>query len=612
MMRGELANLNKRSLFVKLFLVTLISIITVSLLSVAITIRMSENLFLKTFSITNEKLLGQVKSDLEAYNNAVATSATLVAQSSGVRKYLSSSETDSVSLSMQTYAMTQRIKTIISNLSAYDVGVTLVGANGRSYTTDPWYWTVTVDELNNHEITKRTKANPREILYQLYYDRDQGGTEQKPVLVASKALYEQYTGKIYGTLYITFRDQDFQSFYENFTSEGNDVLLMSSQGQIISSNRSELIGQQVPSLLHAVGTQEKSELGSTSLSFEGSEITVLSEYLPEFDFYLVNLLDRETAMGNMVNVKTMTLMIMSIVLLSLIVVYLITRKMTKSMRELVHRMSQIPTSGFNQRVDVSKSGYEVEELGNAFNYVLDELNVYVDRLVETQKEQRKAELAALEMQINPHFLYNTLASVKFLVQQGNKEKAADTINALITLLQNTVSNVQSAVTVRQELDTLKNYVFINHVRYGDRIRVNYFIEPESMDYQIPKLILQPFIENAFFHAFNHKEEGTILIMISVQDDHLVCEVNDNGDGMDIDPAETTEAKILPKTKRNRKLFSGIGIQNVDHRLRFMYGNSYGVDISSIIGEGTRIKITIPLLKQEDEDEKSKQTVESKS
>ncbi|MEF3355169.1 sensor histidine kinase [Paenibacillus sp. GYB006] len=604
MMMGELANLNKRSLFVKLFLVTLISIITVSLLSVAITIRMSENLFLKTFSITNEKLLGQVKSDLEAYNNAVATSATLIAQSGGVRKYLSSSETDSVSLSMQTYAMTQRIKTIITNLSAYDVGVTLVGANGRSYTTDPWYWSVTVDELNNHEITKQTKANPREILYQLYYDRDQPGTEQKPVLVASKALYEQYTGNIYGTLYITFRDQDFQSFYENFTSEGNDVLLMSSQGQIISSNRSELIGKHVPSLLHAVDTQEKSGLGSTSLSFEGSEMTVLSEYLPEFDFYLVNLLDRETAMGNMVNVKTITLMIMSVVLLSLIVVYLITRKMTKSMRGLVRHMSQIPTSGFNQRVDVSKSGYEVEELGNAFNYVLDELNVYVDRLVETQKEQRKAELAALQMQINPHFLYNTLASVKFLVQQGNKEKAAETINALITLLQNTVSNVQSAVTVRQELDTLKNYVFINHVRYGDRIRVNYFIEPESMDYQIPKLILQPFIENAFFHAFNHKEEGTILIMISVQDNHLVCEVNDNGDGMDIDSAETAEGKTLPKTKRNRKLFSGIGIQNVDHRLRFMYGDSYGVDISSVIGEGTRIKITIPLQKQEEQDEKS--------
>lgn len=595
MMKKRSVFLSKQSLFVKLFLVTIISIITVSLLSVAITIRMSDNLFLKTFSITNEKLLGQVKSNLESYNNAVAMSATLIAQSGSIRTYLTSSDSDSLALAMETYTMTERIKSITSNLSAYDVAVTLLGANGRSYTTDTSLWSVSPEELNNDEITHQTRARPREILYQLYYDKDQEG-EPEPIFVASKALYQHYTGNIYGTLYITFRDQEFQSFYKNFTNEGNDVLLMSSQGRIISSNRSEWIGQRMPSLLHAVGTLNKDELGSTRFTYEGSELIVLSEYLPEFDLYLVNLLDKDKAMGDMVDVKAIALMIMSIVLLTLIVVYLITRKMTKSMRGLVRHMSQIPTTGFSQRVDVSKSGYEVEELGNAFNYVLDELNDYVDQLVETQKEQRKAELAALQMQINPHFLYNTLASVKFLVQQESKEKAAETINALITLLQNTVSNVQSTVTVRQELDTLKNYIFINHVRYGERIRVNYFIEPDSMDYQMPKLMLQPFIENAFFHAFNHKGEGMILIMISVQDDHLVCEISDNGDGMDLRSTDAAETRALPETKRNRKLFSGIGIKNVDDRLKFMYGDRYGVDIDSEIGQGTRVTIKIPLLK----------------
>lgn len=595
MKKKRFSFLSKQSLFVKLFLVTIISIFTVSLLSVAITIRMSENLFLKTFSITNEKLLGQVKANLESYNDAVATSATLIAQSGSIRTYLTSNDSDSLTLAMETYTMTERIKSIKSNLSAYDVGVTLLGTNGRSYTTDTSLWSVSPEELINDEITHQTRARPREILYQLYYDQDLEG-EPEPVFVASKALYQHYTGNIYGTLYITFRDQEFQSFYKNFTNEGNDVLLMSSQGRIISSNRSEWIGQRMPSLLHAVGTQNKDELGSTSFTYEGSQLIVLSEYLPEFDLYLVNLLDKDKAMGDMVDVKAITLIIMSIVLLTLIVVYLITKKMTKSMRGLVRHMSQIPTTGFSQRVDVSKSGYEVEELGNAFNYVLDELNDYVDQLVETQKEQRKAELAALQMQINPHFLYNTLASVKFLVQQGSKEKAAETINALITLLQNTVSNVQSTVTVRQELDTLKNYIFINHVRYGERIRVNYFIEPDSMDYQMPKLMLQPFIENAFFHAFNHKGEGMILIMISVQEDHLICEVSDNGDGMDLHSPYDAERRTLPETKRNRKLFSGIGIKNVDDRLKFMYGDRYGVDIDSEIGQGTRVTIKIPLLK----------------
>jgi len=227
--------------------------------------------------------------------------------------------------------------------------------------------------------------------------------------------------------------------------------------------------------------------------------------------------------------------------------------------------------------------------------MLDSLHDYVDRLMETQKQQRNAELAALQMQINPHFLYNTLASIKFLVQQGNKEKAAGTINSLISLLQNTVSDVQSTIPVSQELESLKHYVYINHVRYGEKIRVNYFVEPESLDYHMPKLILQPFIENAFFHAFNLKDEGRILIMIAVQEDQLVCEVVDNGDGMDLDPNFLKEEQ-LPASKHKRQLFSGIGIRNVDDRIKLLYGESYGINITSKRNEGTKIIITLPLLK----------------
>lgn len=145
--------------------------------------------------------------------------------------------------------------------------------------------------------------------------------------------------------------------------------------------------------------------------------------------------------------------------------------------------------------------------------MLDELNEYVEKLVETQKEQRNAELAALQHQINPHFLYNTLASVNFLVQQGSQEKAVQTIHALISMLQNALSNVSESITVTQELENLKSYVFINHVRYGERIRVNFFVSPDCMDCHLPKLIIQPFIENAFFHAFTRKS-GDISISSS--------------------------------------------------------------------------------------------------
>lgn len=598
MIGNVITKLRKQGLFLKLFLVTLISIVTVSLLTLSITISMSEKLFLQTFSITNGKLLNQMKSNLESYNNAIATGATMIAQNAAIRTYLSGGETEAVALAMKTYRMTEGMKSIQSNFSAYDVGIMIVGANGRSYSTDPWYWSVSAEELKDHPITKTTMAHPAQILYQLYRGDDPKANEQEPMLVASKALFDQSTGRIYGTLYVVIRDRNFKPFYANFTSEGNDVVLLNKEGVIVSSNRTELIGISDEGLLQEVVTDQDEGEDDQSAYIMGNERIVFSEYLPEFEFYLVNMIDKKAVTGQMVNAKAVTLTIMAIVAISLVIVFLITRRMTQSLRVLVEQMSSIPTSGFDHHVDVANSSYEVKELGNAFNFMLDALHDYVDRLMETQKQQRNAELAALQMQINPHFLYNTLASVKFLVQQGNKDKAAGTINALISLLQNTVSDIHSTIPVRQELETLKHYVYINHVRYGEKIRVHYFVEPDSLDYHMPKLILQPFIENAFFHAFNIKGEGRILIMIAVQEDQLVCEVVDDGDGMNLEQNPPKEDS-LPAPMSKRQLFSGIGICNVDDRIKLMYGEKYGVHITSKRGEGTKIILTLPLTRAKD-------------
>ncbi|KAI7247157.1 hypothetical protein KC345_g11991, partial [Hortaea werneckii] len=157
--------------------------------------------------------------------------------------------------------------------------------------------------------------------------------------------------------------------------------------------------------------------------------------------------------------------------------------------------------------------------------------------------------------------------------------------------QNALSNVSESITVTQELENLKSYVFINHVRYGERIRVNFFISPDCMDFHLPKLIIQPFIENAFFHAFTEKSGGYIHILISQDAGSLLCEVVDNGDGMD-----TGEADLpLSGPASKRQLFTGIGIRNVHDRLVLMYGEDYGITIKSVPGEGTAIRIRLPLI-----------------
>jgi two-component system sensor histidine kinase YesM len=148
--------------------------------------------------------------------------------------------------------------------------------------------------------------------------------------------------------------------------------------------------------------------------------------------------------------------------------------------------------------------------------------------------------------------------------------------------------VNETITVEEELINLKHYVYINQIRNGNRIKVDYFVSPDCMSAKVPKLVLQPFIENAFFHAFNIKTSGYIYVTIMKDRDMLQCEVVDTGDGMDLDNKEETPASSV-----SRQLFSGIGIRNVHDRLILLYGEPYGVTITSTPGQGTKVSIKIP-------------------
>lgn len=591
-MKSWLYRFKFQGLFLKMFLVMVISITAVAVSVLWATVRMSEQLFMETFSITNSKVIQQIKNNFESFHDSIVTAAGSAQESGSIKSFLTEKESpESLRVMKSYYNMTEQMKKIQSTVDAYAVGVTLIGRNGRSYSSTFNPLSPIYGELARHEITANAAAQPRKLMYQLYLEEDDvDKAVSQPVLVATKVLREQKSGDLYGTLYISLLESSFKPFYSSFTSSGNDVAILDSRGKIMSSNRSELIGRPAGEMLEYAKEIESQGLDYLNKEVMGKNSIVLAEYLPSYDFYIVNMIDKKLALGQMVDTKTVILICTAIVLIALVIVFLISRKLTRSLTLLVRQMSKITERNFHNYITVT-GGHEIRELGKAFNYMLDEVNDYVERLVETQKGQRNAELAALQRQINPHFLYNTLASVKFLVQQGSKDKAVETIHALISLLQNSISGVSETITVEQELVNLKHYVFINHVRYGERIRVSYFITPDCLSCHLPKLIIQPFIENAFFHAFHSKAEGTIHVMVSREQGSLICEVADNGDGMD----EGADGDTLPGPTSNRQLFTGIGITNVHERIRLLYGEEYGITIASRKGEGTRVKIRLPLI-----------------
>lgn len=246
-------------------------------------------------------------------------------------------------------------------------------------------------------------------------------------------------------------------------------------------------------------------------------------------------------------------------------------------------------NGFRQCALLS----DARQLTSTYNTMIRDINQYIEQIVSIEKEKRTAEIHALQMQINPHYMYNTLASIKWLAWQQDTKKTTEVIDAFISLLRNTISNTDEFITVEQEIRNLENYVKINQVQYGDHVKVEYYIPAQCMELKLPKLILQPFVENAFFHGFPEGRTGCIQIFARLEERYLrFDDIEDNGVGMN---AETLML-LKQKEKIKGEHFTGIGVNNVDDRIKMIYGMDYGINIVSKEESGTTVTIKIPIRK----------------
>ncbi|MCC3355314.1 sensor histidine kinase [Bacillus sp. REN16] len=589
-MKNRRFHLKHNSLFLIMFFLTVISIISVAIIITWTTLRMAEDFFIDKFSITNAKVLDQVTDSFESFHYAIVTASNNLSQSGTLKTILTEEQTNAEKMNSY-FNLRQLMKRVEPNLEAYDVSITVLGENGISYSTNRNYWPISDNELSESHLTASTKRHFKKLIYNYDQRENLNSKQMSPFVIATRALLERGSGNIYGVMYFAIREKEFRSFYTNYTSPGNDIFVIDGYGRIVSSNRDELIGQGDPVLQDYASELNKNPDKYVIKEFDGKAHIFFGQYLESFDLYILNVIDKDTAVSGLIDKKEMAVTLSVIIVVAILFVFLMSRRITNALYRLVREISNASKTNFHQYVSVNGT-YETRELGQAFNSMLDELHDYVDQHVESQKKIRHAELAALQQQINPHFLYNTLTSIKFMVKHGSKAEAEETLNAFISILQNTIGNGSETVQVKQEVNTLKDYVFINQMRYGSRITVSYFVGANCEDYMIPKLILQPFLENAFFHGFNRKPDGSIKVLIWKQGVDLICEIVDNGDGMDL--AEENE---LPVSNRKQDRFTGIGIRNVHERIQLLYGETYGVSITSEIGNGTKVRITLPVEKE---------------
>ncbi|GIP65657.1 histidine kinase [Virgibacillus pantothenticus] len=545
---------------------------------------MSEQFFIDKFSITNAKVITQVKERFESFHYSIVLSSNGLLQSGALRSLLTEKQTDLDKMKSY-YKIKQIMKRAESNAEAYNVGIMVTGINGISYATDRSYWLEDNAWLQKEKKYLLRNGNSKKISY----DYDHAPASNAPYVIASKRMTGSISGINYGVMHFAIKENDFREFYSTYTNKGNDIYILNTSGVVVSSNRDDHIGKTQMDFLDYATKIEHSSKSYVVGDSMGKETIFFSEYLPAFDMYVINVIDKDKAIGGLIDKKVLAYILLSIIIAASFILFVASRQLTNALSRLVKQISDVSKHDFHQFVSVTGT-YETRRIGEAFNVMLEELHEYVEKLLDYQRQKQNAELAALQQQINPHFLYNTLTSIKFMVQHGSNKESEEIINAFISLLKNTVGNVNETITVKQEIDNLKDYVLIQQKRYGNRIKINYFIAPDCLEIQIPKLILQPFIENAFFHGFNYKQKGNINVLVQMEGKDLKCEVFDNGDGM-----ELLDKFSLPDTKRKQDRFSGIGIRNVHERIQLIYGKRYGVEIVSQAGEGTKVQIIIPII-----------------
>lgn len=368
------------------------------------------------------------------------------------------------------------------------------------------------------------------------------------------------------------------------TGEGEELhafnYITDGTGKIISHPDRLKIGQQ----------DEKKETG---------ELRVHRIYDEELDWEIVNVSDQTELFGKLRRQQGMMIVVFVTSLLILaVVIRILIKGLTGSIQEVVRTMKSAESGNVKERIIINdKMPSEIETIASQYNSTMNRLEEAAEKERYLDEQKRNAEITALEAQINPHFLYNILDTINWIAISKKEFEISRAICALASILRYGINKSNRIVTIREEIEWLNQYLFLQQTRLKEEFESDIDIRPETLDWEIHKLLMQPFVENAIIHGFEGVRRKHIL-KISIyldEKDNLKIEIYDNGRGMPKEIVEEINRGVFPDTKEKNH----IGMENAIGRIHLYYGEQAEVKLQSQENEYTKVQITIPHQKGEE-------------
>lgn len=322
----------------------------------------------------------------------------------------------------------------------------------------------------------------------------------------------------------------------------------------------------------------------------GEERLITVQTIPEIGWKVVGVSYMDEIVTTTKELTEFMLWLMLAVLVFVVLLaYYLSSNLSRPIQSLERSMKLVERGDFS--TPIHASGYEeVEKLSNRFNIMVSRIRQLMGQIVEEQEEKRKSEFEVLQAQINPHFLYNTLNSVVRLAESGKNEEVVTMITSLSRFFRVSLSKGNNVIPIRDELAHIRNYLIIQNIRFKNKFEFEIQASDGVMELRTLKLLLQPIVENAIYHGIERMvDQGSIRILAEVMGDKVRFQVKDNGLGI----APERLSTLLTGVKSEEG--SGVGIRNVNERIRLYYGDGYGLEIESELEEGTAVNIWIPVM-----------------
>jgi len=469
-----------------------------------------------------------------------------------------------------------------SSLTQYIPYVALADSRGRIYrnrqdgelldfeTVAASDWYVQAAEQNGYLVWMNTGISQK---------------DSKTYISLSRLIKDALSGQS-AVLQIAIPQKDVhRQLFANSETEDSRWLLVDQDGMIISAADEQLCGMQ-----YNLGELEQNAAGDFISYENGEELFFSSRTIQGTNWQLIQLLSYDNLFGKMTDTSrvllTATLLLMALfLLLSTGLIF----RFLKPLLEVRAAMRQVAAGDLTVRCEPSGRD-EIYDVVCSFNEMTQQLQGYVEQIREEEKRKEELTLKALQAQINPHFLFNTLNAIRMVANVNQDAAVENLLIALGKLLHVSMDKGGALITIEKEMEALQSYVMIQKLRFSQKFSITYEVESETLGCLIPRLTLQPIVENSFIHAFDDRHRYlTICVRCRREEDLLVIEVLNDG------------ASLEDTASRNdREKFSGMGLKNVDQRLKLQFGGQYGVKITNRDGGGTCTTILLPASVQEGE------------